>query len=192
MYNVIILGNGGHAISVIDILFTLKYNILGTIKPDDGEDHTIFNVKTIGCDCDLPHFRNVVDFAYNGVGQIKNPSARINAYYKLKLYKFKIPPLISPNAYVSRFAKIGFGTSVHPKSFINAATIIKENCIINTGAIVEHGCEVGCNSHVSTGVILNGNVKVGQNCFIGSGSIVFQDSIIPDNSIIPAGSIIRR
>tara|TARA_B100000900_G_scaffold341981_1_gene305226 strand:+ start:10910 stop:11488 length:579 start_codon:yes stop_codon:yes gene_type:complete len=192
MPDAIVVGNGGHAISIIDILFELNYRILGTIKPIDGENNTICGIDTIGTDLDLPKLRKKIDFAFNGIGQIKDHLPRKNVYEKLLTLDFKIPPLISPSANISKHVNIGLGTSVHAQSFINAQTFIGDNCIINSGSIIEHGCIIEKNTHISTGVILNGNVKIGKNCFIGSGSILYQDSEVLDNVIIPAGSIIKN
>ena len=45
-------------------------------------------------------------------------------------------------------------------SIINSKAIIGKNCIINTGAIIEHGVTIGNFNHISTGVIINGDTKL--------------------------------
>ena len=37
---------------------------------------------------------------------------------------------------------------------MNAGAEIRENCIINTGAVVEHDCLIGKHVHLSSGVTL--------------------------------------
>ena len=67
-----------------------------------------------------------------------------------------------------------------------------ENCIINSGALIEHDVRVGNNVHISTKTTLNGNVKVGNNTFVGSGCIVKEGTVIGDNCIIGMGKLIKK
>ena len=68
---VIVIGNGGHASSVIDLLHRLNYQVIGTIKQSGTDDNHICGVPTIGSDYELPEIRENVEFAFNGIGQIK-------------------------------------------------------------------------------------------------------------------------
>ena len=43
---------------------------------------------------------------------------------------------------------------------------IGKNCIINSGAIIEHDTNIQDNVHVSTNSTVNGSVLIGKNSFI--------------------------
>ena len=98
-------------------------------------------------------------------------------------------------------ALIAIPYSYHsPQSYIdtnitgtyNAHSKTGRNCIINTGAIIEHDVFVGDNCHVSTGVILNGSVTIKKNTFIGSGTVVKNNVTIGKNCIIGMRKIIKK
>jgi sugar O-acyltransferase (sialic acid O-acetyltransferase NeuD family) len=191
MIKAIVVGDGGHAASIIEILHSLQFEVIGLISKSQQSKKCLFGVESIGTDADLEDLRSSVDHAFIGIGQIKSVALRKKIYFKLKKYKYKQPKLIAPTAYVSKYAEIASGTSIHPNSFLNSNVSIGENCIVNSGAILEHDVQIGSHTHVSTGCIINGNVEIGENCFIGSGAIVFQGVRIPDNTIIPAGKVIK-
>ena len=46
------------------------------------------------------------------------------------------------------------------KAIVNAKAKIGRNCIINTGAIIEHDVIIEDNCHISTGSIVNGGAKL--------------------------------
>ena len=61
--------------------------------------------------------------------------------------------------------------------------------IINTGAIVEHQCQIGDFAHVAPGAVLAGNVKVGKRSFIGAMPIK-EGVEIGSKVIIGAGAVV--
>ena len=190
---ILVIGAGGHANSVIDILQQSNsyviYKIIGA-KKDLGKKfgkHIIQNT-----DADLNKLRKNCGQAVIAIGQIKNYKIRKKIYDKLIKLKFKIPKIFSKNSYVSKTSKIGLGTVIFNNVIINSKVKIGNNCIINNGALIEHDVNIGNNCHVSTGVILNGNVKIEDNCFIGSGSIIRENIKIKKNKVIPLGSKIFK
>ena len=190
---ILVIGAGGHANSVIDILQQSKlyfiYKIVGT-KKNLGKKigkHIIQNT-----DKDLSKLRKKCSQAVIAIGQIKNYKTRKKIYDKLIKLKFKIPKIFSKNSYISKNSQIGIGTIIFNNVIINSKVKIGNNCIINNGALIEHNVNIGNNCHVSTGVILNGNVKVEDNCFIGSGSIIRENIKIKKNKVIPLGSKIFK
>ena len=68
--------------------------------------------------------------------------------------------------------------------------IINIGCIINTGAIIEHQCEVGNFSHIAPGVKLCGNVIIGENCLIGANSVIKPGVKIGNNVTVGAGAVV--
>ena len=192
MRKVIIIGTGGHAVSLIDVIeSTGKYEILGLIKKTDDPSVSVSGYQTIGTDKDLKDIKKRCATAAIGIGQIKTPNIRLAIYNRLLKLGFDIPTMASSEAYVSRNSKIGVGTIIHHQSIINAGAKIGSNCIINSKALIEHGSIIGSNCHISTNVTINGNVTVGDGTFIGSGSIIHQNINIPNASVIKSGSIVR-
>ncbi len=190
--NIILIGAGGHAKAVIDVIETEgRFNIYGLIDLKENVGKKVLGYEIIGTDEDLPKLFNEVKNAIITIGHIYNVEPRIKLYNLLKEIGYNLPVIISPYAYVSKYAKIGEGTVVMHHAAVNASAIIGSNCIINTKALVEHDAIIGDHCHISTGAVINGGVKVGNYSFIGSNAVTKQYIEIPEKSFIKAGSLVK-
>jgi len=187
--NIVIIGNGGHANSCIDVIEKIeKFNIIGFVDKKLDVNDLNYGYSIIGKDEDLDKiFKNTKNAAM-GIGYIKDPKVRANLFIKALDIGFKFPPLLSPNAYVSNQALIGDGTIVMHGAIVNAGVKIGKNCIINTGAIIDHDVSIGDNCHISTGAIINGQCKIDICTFVGSGSVLRENIQIGKNCFIAMGS----
>ena len=187
-----IFGSGGHAKSCIDVIESIRLNKISAIiyKDKKPSDPFFFNYNLINENKLLSNYKNLS--AIVGIGQIKSNLLRKKIYSLIKKKYFKIEPVISNNAYVSKTSKINKGTIIMHNSYIGPDSFIGENCIINTGAIIEHDVKIGDHCHISTGCKINGNVRVHNDCFIGSGTIIKEGVKIKPGTIIPMGSILKK
>ena len=191
--SLILIGCGGHAKSIIEIVeSTHNWQILGLVGSKEELNKKILGYDVIGTDEDLKYLREKVSYCFISIGQIKNSQKRYAISEKLIKLNFKFPNLLASSSIVSNHAKLKYGISIGHGAIINAGANIGENCIINSNALIEHDAKVGKFSHISTGVLINGNVKIGKNSFIGSGSIIREGIEIPENSIIGAGQTILK
>ena len=191
--SLILIGCGGHAKSIIEIIeSTNNWQILGLVGSHDELNKKILGYDVIGSDEDLKYLREKVSYCFISIGQIKNSKKRYALAEKLFNLDFKFPNIMASSSIVSNHAKLKYGISVGHGAIINAGARIGENCIINSNALIEHDVEVGKFSHISTGALINGNVKIGKHSFIGSGSIIREGLVIPNNSIIGAGETILK
>lgn len=189
MKNIIIIGAGGHASVIIDIIQGMIDNgheikIKGIL--DDRNDITSFMGYII-----LDEIKNAT--LYNdenteyviaiGDNKIRKEIAKelINLKYFTPIHTTTI---IGSNVYIKS------GTVVMAGSIINANTYIGKHVIINSGAIVEHDNIIGDFVHISPGTTLCGGVRVGQSTHIGANSTVIPCKKIGSNSVIGAGSTI--
>lgn len=192
-HDIILLGGGGHCKSCIDVIEQEnKYNIIGILDKEELSGSNILGYEIIGTDDDLKKFaKNIYSYLIT-VGQIKSPQTRIALFNLVKSYKVKLPVIISPNAYVSRSAKIGEGSIIMHHALVNSDAIIGVNCIINSKALVEHDSGIGDHCHIATGSIVNGGVIIGAGSFLGSNVVTRQYISIPDNSIIQANTFLNK
>lgn len=193
MEDIILIGAGGHAKSIIDsIEKSHQYRIIGftDVKPVKkykkygylGDDSVLYK-----------YFEKGIKYAFvtlGFMGDKKNPRALL--YNKIKQIGYKIPVIIDPSAEVASDAEIGEGTFIGKKCIINAATKIGKMCIINTCAVIEHDNIIGDFSHISVQTTLCGNVITGENVFVGANTVILQEKNIGKNSLIGAGSVILR
>ncbi len=91
-----------------------------------------------------------IKYAFVSLGSLGNPGNRIRLFEMLIEIGFEIPVIISIDAVVDQSAEICEGTVIMPGAIINPGTNIGKNCIINTGAIIDHDCTTGDHVH-STG-----------------------------------------
>jgi len=169
---ILLIGGGGHCRSVIDVIEQEnKYIIIGIIDKKELIGSKVLNYEIIGCDEDLEKLFETYKYAVITVGQIKSNKIRVKLFNIVKSIGYKLPIIISPRAYLSKYAKVDEGTVLMHDSLININAQIGKNCIINTKALVEHDAIVKDNCHISTGSIINGGVIVQKDSFVGSGAV---------------------
>lgn len=191
--NIILVGGGGHCVSVIDVIEQKgKYNIKGIIDIKENIGKNVLGYKIIGSDNDLQDLFLSCPNAIVSVGQIKSSALRIHLFQKLKTIGYHLPIVISPLAYVSKYALIGEGSIIMHQALVNAGAKIGKNCIVNTKANIEHGVVINDFCHISTGAIVNGDCVIGRGTFIGSNATISNGVTIPPNSIISAGEFVKR
>jgi len=193
MEQILIIGCGGHAASLADILEREnKFKIAGYIVNDRRTTCSV-NYPLIGNDGDLQNlYRNGIRHVAMGIGYLGKSALRERIYQRLKEIGFHMPVVCDPSAIVSKYVKIEEGTIVGKGVIINAGALIGKMCIINTGAIIEHDCRIADFAHISVGSVLCGGVTVKRAAFIGANATVIQGKVIGSNCIIGAGSIIRK
>lgn len=191
---VVVLGSGGHAkvlIEIIKVLPQLQITcILDSNTKKIGE--TFFDIPIIGGDSLLESKELNADAFVIGIGSVSDNSFRSKLYQrclKAGLHPLKI---IASSAIVSESAQLGNGVQILPGAVINSDAKIDENVIINTGAIIEHDCVLHQNVHVATGAKLAGQVTVGRDSFIGCGASIIQSVRIGEGAIVGAGAVVIR
>ena len=184
----VLVGCGGHALSLIDVIESIQdWNIIGLIVQRSEVGKSILGYPCIGTDHDLAELKLHCQHACIGVGQIGLSSRRQHLIQTLTELDFVFPSIISRLAYVSRHASLGVGVTVGHGAVINAGAKIGGHTIVNSHALVEHDSMIGERCHVSTGVLINGGVKIGDDSFLGSGVMIRENLELPSNTIISAG-----
>ena len=189
---ILLIGGGGHCKSVIDVIEQAGlFEIAGIIDMQNKVGGNILGYPIVGTDDDVSLFRNDIDAFHISLGMTGVSDKRAKLFNELKSTGLRFPVIISPLAYVSKYAIIGEGTVIMHHAIVNAGAIVGSNCILNSKSLVEHDAVIGDNCHIATGAIINGSVIVGEGSFIGSGSVSKQGSTIPAGTFIKANSIIK-
>ena len=190
MKPLILVGGGGHCKSVIDVAESAGYEILGILDRPEEVGKKVLSAEVIGSDDDIINYVDKAEFVIT-VGFIKDPTLRNRLYDKVLESGGKFATIVSPTAYVSKYAVLGAGTVVMHKAFVNANVNVGNNVILNTMCNLEHDVCISDNCHISTGVMINGDCKVGANTFIGSQSVLKNGITIGDNVVVAAGSFVK-
>lgn len=188
MTELILLGGGGHARSVLAALRAQGTGILGYLAPSEGE---------LGADCpylggdDVLATMDAAEVLFvNGLGSTSSTSARRAVYERTVQQGFRAAQVIHPHAWVDPDARLGDGAQVLAGAIVNAGTTIHENVLINSGAIIEHDVTVSAHAHISPGVVIAGGVHVDEGAHVGLGARVIQGVRIGSGSVIGAGAVV--
>lgn len=177
MKKVVILGAGGHARVVADIITACGDRVEAFLDDDTKIPYTEGPISEYGkyIDCEF----------IIGVGntEVRN---------KWSTLPVKWYTAIHPSAVISPKAIIGEGSAVMPNAVINTGTVIGKHCIINTGAVVEHDNSIGDFSHISVGAKLGGTVSIGKNVWVGIGATIINNINVCDNCLIGAGAVVVK
>lgn len=182
-----ILGAGGHAKSIFDIIKNKRVYFFDKSKKKFKVGNKIFNV--IGSHNSIYNYKKKISKVIVAIGDNK---IRKNYYLTLKKKNFKFKTLIHPKSYSGFGSIIGEGSMIMQGSFINTDSIIGKNCIINSNASIDHDCIIKDHTHICPGVIIAGNVKIGKNCWIGLGAKIIENCIIGDNVFVAAGTLVTK
>lgn len=191
MKPIIVLGGGGHASVLVDILREQNREVLAIISPDDIVNRDSF--------AGIPHLRNdddVLGFCssevllVNGIGALPKKDLRscVAQYFVDLGYGFET--VVSSYAIISPYATLASGSQILHNAVVQPGVFIGENTIVNTGAIVEHDCYIGMNNHIAPRATLCGQVSTGQNVYIGAGATVIQNIKIENNVLIGVGATV--
>lgn len=187
----IILGGGGHAQMLIEILTLIKIPILGILEQNrELWGKTSQGVPVLGGDDLLPELQP--NWFAIGLGGTGNNLPRQRLFEYALSHGFQPLTLIHPSAIVSQLAQIGHGCQLLPGCIVNAGAVLGENVIVNSGAIVEHDCRIQGHVHVATGARLASTVFVGAGTHIGAGAIVRQCIKIGDYALVAAGAVVVK
>lgn len=194
MEDIILLGIGGHAHSVVDTIEGAgKYRIVGFLDIEENQGKEYRGYRVIGTDGMLEsYYQKGIRNAFVTVGYLGEGNTREKLYKALKRIGYEIPNIIDETAIIARDVCIGEGNFVGKRAVINANAKMGTMCIINTGAIVEHDCCIGDMTHIAVGTILCGGVMVGDRTLIGAGAILKQGVQIGSHVIIGAGMKITK
>ena len=191
MKSIILIGGGGHCRSVIDVIEQEgKFEIAGIVDKSELLGADILGYPVIGDDSDLDDLAKKYLYALVTVGHIKTPLLRMKLFELAEKEGFFLPSIVSPRAYVSKYAAVGKGTIIMHDALVNANVRIGENCIINSKSLIEHDCLISSHCHISTSATINGGVIVKSGSFIGSGVTTKESIRIDEKSFIKAGSLI--
>lgn len=194
MEKIVILGMGGHAESLVDVLERQgTYGIAGYVVNEDVSAKAGGGYPVLGGDHDLGRiFQDGIRNAAVGIGYMGKSDVRERLWATLKQIGYKLPVICDPSAILSRSAQVGEGSFIGKGAILNVNASVGKMCIINTGAIVEHDCQVGDFSHISVGTVLCGEVTVGRSVLVGAGATVIQCTSIGDGCTVGAGTTVRR
>lgn len=190
----VILGAGGHARVLIDLLRragTLT-PVAALVQDPAATGDSVLGVPIVGDDSALTGFDPARVVVVNGLGSIRDTAPRRELFLRCRKLGFRFATLVHPNAIVADGVELGEGTQVLAGAVLNTGVRTGEDSIVNTGAVIEHDCRLGAHVHVASGAVLAGAVTLGDEVHVGAGATVIQGVTIGRRAVIGAGAAVIR
>ena len=184
--DVIIIGAGGHAKVIADIIYKSGDNLIGFLDDNlaNKGKEIYLGKKVLGTTKDIKNYNK--NYFIIGIGN-NSIRKKINNENNLKLYT-----AIHPSAIIAQDVKIGTGSVIMAGVVINPGTVIGKNCIINTCSSLDHDNLLEDYVHISPGAHLAGTVTIKEGTWICTGAIVKNNITIGKNNIIGAGGVVIK
>lgn len=188
----IVLGGGGHARALIEILLSGSGVIEAVVAPELSPAPEFKSLKHHTHDDDINRYpANSIELV-NAIGSLpRDAKLREKLFKRFKSAGYHFATVVSKAATVSNYAVLADGVQILPGAILNACQV-GANTIINTGAILEHDVTIGENCHIAPGAVICGDVCIGNNVHIGAGATVLQGLSIGDGAVAGAGSVVTQ
>lgn len=187
---IIIIGNGGHASVLSEILLEQKRKIIGFTAPQ--KEKNSFDIPYIGKDDEIFQYEmNEIDLVL-GIGSVGNTTIRQNLFHSFKNRGYRFSNVIHPKTIIAPSVKFGEGVQVMAGAIIQTNTKLADNIIVNTGAKIDHNCQIGSHVHIAPGSVISGGVTIKNSTHIGAGSTIIQGIKLGSNCLVGAGAVVVR
>lgn len=101
-----------------------------------------------------------------------------------------MPTVVAPSATVSADAVLGRGTVVLEHAHVGPGAVIGDGVIVNTSAVVEHDSSIGAFVHLAPRSAVLGSVWVGDRTLVGAGCTILPGLRVGSDVSLGAGSVV--
>jgi sugar O-acyltransferase (sialic acid O-acetyltransferase NeuD family) len=188
MEKILIIGAGGHAHSVIEVLLEQgqHYEIAGIVDQQYGKIGSLYGIPLIGDMSAVPAiFQSGVRNAI-----IASGSNSIRKKISVDFKQFNFPAIISKKAIIGYSVSIDDGSIIMPGVCLRINASIGQHCIVNTNVCIDHECKVGNFVHIAPGCAISGRVSIDDGVFLGTGTSVIDKLRIGQWSTVGAGGVV--
>lgn len=140
MSDLLIIGAGGHGRVVAETAeLEGRWDNINFL--DDRTDvDIVLGHKIIGKMDDYKRFVDRYEYVIVCIG---DNEIRIELIKEILKVGYKVPVIIHPRAFVSKYSEVGDGSVILAGVVINTGSKIGMGCIININSCVDHDCVVG-------------------------------------------------
>lgn len=182
MAKVVIIGAGGHAKVIADIIIKRGETLVGFL--DDHLSGIVLGYPILGTLSDINKYEDCMFTIGIGDNHIRK---KIAESQNLKWYT-----AIHPAACIGDEVEIGEGSVVMARAVINPSAKVGKHCIINTASVVEHDNIIEDYTHISPSATLCGTVRVGTMTQVGAGATIKNNISVCSGCIVGAGAVVVK
>jgi UDP-perosamine 4-acetyltransferase len=190
--DVIIIGAGGHARVLVDVLGSRGINPRGMLDPHLAPGTMVANVEVLGDDRWLDDHLVDEPRVVIGIGSTGSVTARKNTFDLLHAKGVAILGCTHSSTILGSDCQVDSTAQVLPGCVINNSARIGANVVLYTGSIIEHDCVIDEHAYLSPGVTLCGGVSIGARSFLGARATVLPGVRVGSDVVIAAGAVVTR
>jgi len=187
---VVIIGAGGNAKKIVDLLCQVETDILGYISTEKKAS-IIYGYPVLGNIDEIEELSSKYQIN-KAIVSIGDNFIRKKMADKVLKFGINLVNAIHPNAVISPTVRIGKGNTIMAGVIIQADACIGDCCLIDSNSVIEHDSSISDFSSVAPGSVLCGTVQVGQVSAIGAGAVVLEKRKIGDHCVIGACSLVTH
>jgi sugar O-acyltransferase (sialic acid O-acetyltransferase NeuD family) len=190
---VIIVGAGGHAQVVADILLRMRETGADLVPLGYLDDNPALtgqqrlNLPILGTGAQLTaisHDALIVAIGHN--------ETRQRLFEELQSQGARFVIARHPSAVIAPDVSIGPGSVISAGVIVNPGSTIGANVILNTGCTVDHHNQIGDHVHIAPGVHLGGDVSIGAGTLVGIGATVMPQRRVGARSVVSSGALVHQ
>ncbi|GAA2488301.1 acetyltransferase [Terrabacter carboxydivorans] len=184
----VVLGAGGHARSVVDVLERAGHAVVAV--SGDAPEGEPWHLDVLADD--RAAFELISAQGLRAAVAIGSNAARTRLVRELVARGLSAPPVVAATATVAPRSILGDGVVVLEHAHVGPASRLGDAVVVNTSAVVEHDCSVGVGVHVAPGAVLLGGASVGDGTLVGSGARVLPMVSVGAGVTVGAGAVVTR
>jgi sugar O-acyltransferase (sialic acid O-acetyltransferase NeuD family) len=184
----LIIGAGGHAISVSDVADSSGYTTLGFVD-DTGTGISLLGL--VATDYDLDDHVRAGGLIAIAIGDNYDRERVWNSRFAhVPLDQF--PALVHPSAVVSSRAQLGPGCVIHAGVVVGPLANVGAHSILNSASVLDHESVLKDFASLAPGAVVGGRSTIGERSAVGLGASVKHGISVGDDTIIGANSYVHR
>jgi sugar O-acyltransferase (sialic acid O-acetyltransferase NeuD family) len=194
LVKIVILGAGGHARDVLDVLeacnaASLRYEVLGfVVEKAYARPGVLVNELPILGDFDwlAQHAAEV-----QVVGAVGNTDLRLRLVGQARMRGARCASaIVHPSAVITRRVKMSEGVVVGAGVTMTSLIELGRHVHVNNACSLAHDVVIGDFATLSPGARISGNVTIGEGAYVGTGATVIEKVKIGAWSTVGAGSAV--
>jgi len=188
LYPLVVIGTGGHAVSVANVARSAGFSIKHFIDRKRRTD------KLLGIDLisDISELANIHQYCFCIAVGDNAVRERLFAELSAKYSNLIFPSLIHSSAVISDYAEIGEGTVVMPRAVVGPNSHIGRFCILNTQSSIDHDSSMSDYASLAPGVVTGGTVNIGIRSAISIGAVIKHGTNVGDDCVVGANSYLNK
>jgi sugar O-acyltransferase (sialic acid O-acetyltransferase NeuD family) len=193
MTDLIIVGTGGHAREVLDVIEAIngtgdRYRVIGFLDDDPTRHGQSLRGHPVLGGLDWLAGRSAVQVTI-GVGSSR---ARGQIRQRLGAWAPRSPALVHPRASLTPHVQLSDGCIIAAGTVVTSSVRLGAHVHLNVGVTLSHDCVIGDSATLAPGAHVAGNVTLGEGCEVGMGAVIIQGRALGAWSVIGAGSVVTK